>query len=126
MLTIDEISQKFDDEFSFVKNRFVIHDLSIADATNSKEPAALRPGVYVFWSGDRVIKVGRHFINAKKRALEHIRDDTGGTMQQLKDDPAAHLLLFLLQDPKDIHWVAALEVFFELNLNPEVRSRRLG
>jgi hypothetical protein len=26
------------------------------------------------------IKVGRHFMNSRKRALEHIRDNTGGVM----------------------------------------------
>jgi hypothetical protein len=30
------------------------------------------------------------------------------------------------KDKEDIHWVAALEIFFERNLNPEIASDRIG
>ena len=122
-----EIHALFSKEFSALKNLFITFDYSIPDAKSSDEPFVANPGVYVFWHPKRgVIKVGRHLINSRKRALEHIRDDTGGLMKKLSADNSLRLLLFNVKDEQSKHWVAALEIFFEKRLKPEIRSKRLG
>ncbi len=109
------------------RNKFEIYDLSLAETENSQEQHIWKPGVYVFWHPVRgVIKVGRHFTNARKRAFEHLRDNTGGVMTTLKNDEGMRLLLFNVKKSEDKHWVAALEVYFEEQLSPEVKSGRLG
>ncbi len=126
MPTIVAIRQKFAAEFSFLNNEFEFHSLSLTDAQNTKDAGLARPGVYIFWKEGNVIKVGRSFTNAKKRALQHVADNTGGTMGRLKKDVDVRLLLFLARDTKTVHWVAALEVFLEHGLLPAIRSKRLG
>ncbi len=122
-----EVVNLFEKEFSPHRNKFKIYDLSLAEAEILQEPYILKPGVYVFWHPTRgVIKVGRHFTNSRKRALEHLRDNTGGVMTALKGDGETRLLLFNVKEPEDKHWVAALEIYFEEHLLPEIESRRLG
>ena len=110
--------------------------LELDQAKNSNEGEPWRPGVYVFWQENRVIKVGRSLANARKRAFEHFPADTGGEMRLLKNDPDARLLLFLMDEeathyddnrgPDNLHWVIALEDFFEQRLDPLVPSDRRG
>lgn len=92
-----------------------------------------KPGVYVFWkpdgeSGD-VVKVGRHLINSRMRAFQHI------TMKEcydnfdtrtLRNDNDARVLLFNVKDESDKHWVAAVEIFLEEKLLPLVSAKRKG
>lgn len=126
-MDITEIKNLFEKEFVALRNKFVIYDFSLADAENSKEQNISNPGVYVFWHPTRgVIKVGRHLENSRKRAFEHLRDNTGGVMTALRDDEGTRLLLFNVKKSEDKHWVAALEIYFEEQLSPEIRSRRLG
>jgi hypothetical protein len=127
-ISIDKIKQLFSEQFSFVKEKFVIFDqYSIDDARKSKEEYVWHPGVYVFWEPvEGVIKVGRHLTNSRKRALEHITENTGGKMAKLATNTKARLLLFNVKEDKDKHWVAALEIFFEIQLEPEIKSQRLG
>ncbi len=47
-------------------------------------------------------------------------------MTTLKNDEGMRLLLFNVKKSEDKHWVAALEVYFEEQLSPEVKSGRLG
>jgi len=47
-------------------------------------------------------------------------------MTALKGDEGTRLLLFNVKESEDKHWIAALEVFFEEQLSPEVKSGRLG
>ena len=47
-------------------------------------------------------------------------------MTALKGDEETRVLLFNLKESEDKHWVAALEVYFEEQLSPEVKSGRLG
>ncbi|MFC1580074.1 hypothetical protein ACFL4N_04110 [Thermodesulfobacteriota bacterium] len=124
---IEEIKAKFKTEFGPIADKFHFYNFDLMDQKNYQGDFIWKPGVYVFWSPEcSVIKVGRHLTNALKRALEHIRDDTGGEMRSLETDPSARLLLFNVKDTKDKHWVAALEIFFELNLKPKIQSGRLG
>ena len=128
-INIAEIYRFFDDEFIQIKDKFVIYNLSLEEAEYSNEPHIWKSGVYVFWHPERkVIKVGRHLTNSRKRAFEHIKGNvnTGGTMAELKNQKETRLLLFNVIQPKDKHWVAALEIFFEEILNPQIKSGRLG
>ena len=122
--SIKEIRKLFSMEFGFLENRFKFIAVE-AGKWRSTEDEAARPGVYVFWRAGEVIKVGRSFSNARKRAAEHMRDDTGGRMNALKEDKQARLLLYTVE-AAEAHWVAALEVFFEEWLNPSIRSKRKG
>ena len=126
-MDITEVKYLFEKEFGVHRNKFEIYDLPLAEAENSREQHIWKPGVYVFWHPTRgVIKVGRHFTNSRKRAFEHLRDNTGGVMTALRDDQGTRLLLFNVKEAEDKHWVAALEVYFEEQLSPEVKSGRLG
>lgn len=117
----------FEDEFGPIQHKFEIYDMPLAEAEVSQAPHIWKPGVYVFWQPDRsVIKVGRHLTNSRKRAFEHIPANTGGEMAKLKNDREARLLLFNVKEPRDKHWVAALEVFFEEQLLPKIKAGRLG
>ena len=119
------IRRVFAAEFAPLGNKFSATTLRVGEAASSTDPLITRAGVYVFWKSDEVIKVGRHFINVRKRALEHVRDNTGGTMATLATDPDARLLL-LTTKPPNLHWVAAAEIFLETVLNPSIPSKRLG
>ena len=123
----------FEEEFKDLKSKFEIFELSISEAKDCSKPNISHPGVYIFWHPERgAIKVGKHFTNSRKRALEHVQENvnTGGTMALLRNCEDAKVLLFNLIDQKELHWVIALEVFFELKLREknalEIRSGRVG
>ena len=83
--------------------------------------------MYVWYHPEKeVLKVGRHLQNSRKRALEHIQANTGGVMNDYGEDSSTILLLFNVKSTDDIHWVAALEIYFENNIHPEVKAARLG
>ncbi len=127
IITISEIERIFVNEFAYFADKFAIFQLSVQDARKSQAKYVWHPGVYVWWNtNEGVIKVGRHLTNSRKRALEHIRDNTGEIMKDLADDDQTKLLLFNVKKPSDRHWVAALEVFFEIELSPRIKSERLG
>ena len=123
-MKIEEIKQIFQDEFAPVFSKFEIIAFPITQANNFHESTD-RPGVYVYWKEDKVIKVGRHLVNARKRALEHIRDNTGGEMASLRNDLNCWLILFTV-DQNEYHWAATPEMFLEMKLNPKIKSGRLG
>lgn len=125
-MNLDTIKNLFRSEFGGIADKFQIHDLRLIDAPFDKTLGAASPGVYVFMNDLNVIKVGRHLQNSRKRALEHIAANTGSKMASLKNDEAVRLVLFNINNLKDLHWVFALEVYFEQNLQPVVRSARLG
>lgn len=127
MADIDDINKLFKNEFKTQASLFVLFNLSAEEAITSKEAFIWHPGVYVWWHPDRgTIKVGRHLTNSRKRALEHIQDNTGQIMQALGNDSKTRLLLFNVIDPDNKHWVGALEIFFELHLHPLIKSVKLG
>ncbi len=126
-MNIEQLKQLFREEYRSIADKFFVYDFSIQEARDSQAEHVWKPGVYVFWHpSEEVIKVGRHFKNSRKRALEHIRDDTGAAMADLANEPDTRLLLFNVLNPNDRHWVASLEVFFEEHLDPMVKSKRLG
>ncbi|MBA7697001.1 hypothetical protein ES703_105659 [subsurface metagenome] len=124
--TISDIYFIFTTEFSNVADRFIIKQLTFEQAETSYDPDVARGGVYVWWKDDRVYKVGRSLENSRKRALEHIRDNTGEKMAGLKNDPGTRLILFNIKNKGNLHWVIALEDFFEQKLEPVIQVKRRG
>jgi hypothetical protein len=119
----------FQTEFGIIADKFKLIDLQVADLLKSKDEFVWNPGVYVFYKGIDVIKVGRHLVNSRKRAWEHIVDNTQNgdlMMKDLQHDPNARVLLINVKDSNDFHWVAAVEIFLEARLAPLIRSKRLG
>lgn len=131
ILTTVQVKKAFEEEFAEIRHKFEVLELPVSEASTCSEPYVANPGVYIFWHSERgVIKVGRHLTNSRKRALEHIKENTGGTMAELRDDQRAKLMLFNLKDSKSKHWAAALEIFFEVYLSEigalEIKAGRLG
>ena len=123
-MTIDEVKKVFFQEFGPVRDKFEVVDLPVTEAYKQHDLADC-PGVYVYWKDNQIIKVGRHMTNARTRALEHIRDNTGNEMALLKDDPGCRLIFFTV-GKDEYHWTATPEIFLEVKLNPRIRSGRLG
>ena len=124
----DTITEKFYNEFNPIKDKFRIIPLTISEAFNSKNLNVAYPGVYIFWYENKIIKVGRHFINSRKRALEHIRDNTMNEFFQMKTfencSKDCGLVLINCKDKNDYYWVAALEIYLEIVLKPIIKSKR--
>ncbi|MFH0757515.1 MAG: hypothetical protein V2B15_09525 [Bacteroidota bacterium] len=125
--TPEKVIAVFKSEFSPLLSKFEIYSFSISEARISEADYVWKPGCYVFCDKEHgVLKVGRSFSNSRKRALEHIRDDTGGKMKDLENSEGSNLILFNLKLEKDMHWAAAVEVFLENSLDPSIPSKRLG
>jgi hypothetical protein len=126
-MDIHKIKQRFEEEFGALKDLFKCFEIGIDEVKYLDAPCIWHPGVYIWWHPDfGVVKVGRHLTNARKRALEHARDNTGGIMASLGADHRTKILLFNVIDPKKCHWVAALEIYLESILDPPIRSKRSG
>jgi len=105
-------------------------NIPLGEAEENRDISVNSPGIYVYWREDLgVIKVGKHQINSKKRALEHIRDGTNNQqfdMRTLQGDKGARLILFNLSDPTAMHWLSSIEAFIETNTLPIIPSQRRG
>jgi len=125
--SVKRITQLLKQEYGPMSDRINIHDLSIKQATDKTNADIAKPGVYVFWEApNSVIKVGKHFQNCRKRALEHINDNTADEMKSFNEKSSVRLLLFTVESGNDLHLVSGLETFFETRLQPIIRSRRIG
>lgn len=116
----------FKDEFKSLENKFDIIELTGATIRSISDSRIINPGVYVFIKDDEVWRVGRSMKNARWRALQHFQDNTAGKMQKLDGDANATVLLFTIPEPKNEHWILALEKFFEDKLNPDIPPGRNG
>ena len=129
-LSLPEVKEKFSKEFSTLESKFTITELSISDALNNGTEEINKPGIYVYWHpAHGVIKVGKSQSNSKKRALEHIRDNTHNSeinMNELPTDKEAILLLFNIKNSSDLHWLLSLEAFMEWNTSPSIKAGRIG
>lgn len=119
----NEILKKFRSEFGVIADRFNISAITLSE---SNKPSDLtdRPGVYIHHCDEKVVRVGRSLKNARKRALEHIRDNTGGSMSELATNPGANLILLTVSPKTNTHWIAALEIYLEESLAPAFPSKR--
>jgi hypothetical protein len=125
-MTFNDIELLIRNEFGSIAEHFYRNNLSLTEAKDKTNTQINRPGVYILWTGDRVIKVGRHLVNARSRLEGHYRDDTGGKCKALEKDPAARVFLYTLANKDELHWACALEVFLERAVDPLVRSKRTG
>lgn len=130
MLSKEDVIKLFRQEFSNISDRFSVFQLSVNDAKDTKDALVTRPGVYVYWHPNHgVIKSGKSQDNSRKRALQHIRDNTANNeiqMKDLADDENTVIILFNINHDADLHWVLALEAFIEWNTSPKIRSARMG
>lgn len=127
---IEGIYESFYQEFGCLKDKFSIILLSMTEARESQDSKVAMPGVYIIWKENKIIKVGRHLDNSRKRALEHIRVNTKNeiiemaTLENCRED--CGIVLINCQDRIDYHWVAAIEIYMENILDPIIRSKRAG
>jgi hypothetical protein len=109
---------------------FKTFELGVEEARNSKNNNESMAGVYVYWHPEHeVLKTGKSQANSRKRALEHIPDNTSHKniqMAVLGKDENTKLLLFNIKNNSDLHWVLALEAFMEWNASPKIKSARMG
>jgi len=126
-ITIEEIQRLFTQEFISLLEKFSVLVLAADEVGKSNKEYIWHPGVYVWWHPEiGALKVGRHFTNSRKRALEHVNDNTGEKLRDYGGKPDTKLTLFNVENPDDYHWVAAVEVYLEKNTSPLVRSKRQG
>ncbi len=132
---IAEIIEVFRNEFQSVLNKFVIIQVlrgklfTSKNIVEAKDNLIWHPGVYVFYGNERVWKVGRHLTNSRKRANQHIIDNTCTEKYRIKDLEKitdAELILFNIIKQEDYHWVAAVEIYLEEKLKPLIPSKRTG
>ena len=125
-----QIRDIFNNEFLEIGKKFNIIELKIRDALENGNNDVNQPGVYVYWHpAHGVIKVGKSQSNSKKRALEHISDNTKNlkiSISEIAKDQQTMLLLFNIIDSKDLHWTLSLEAFMEWNIEPIIKSARMG
>lgn len=103
------------------KGNFTEDKLKIATHIHEDKDIIWHPGVYLFYGNKMPYRVGRHLTNARKRTIEHIKDNTGEAIHELNQYDDSKLLLFNLIDPDDYHFAAALEIFLENKLKRYLR-----
>lgn len=63
----ESICTEVSKEFGPIYEQFRAINVTLDKARAADEEFIWHPGVYVFWNSSEVIKVGRHFTNARKR-----------------------------------------------------------
>ena len=130
ILALSEVRDMFSNEFSTLKLKFNLFELSIDNAQKNRDKEVNNPGVYVYWHpAHGVIKVGKSQSNSKKRALEHIGDNTHNSeinMNMLPEDKETKILLFNINNDSDLHWILSLEAFMEWHTSPAIKAGRIG
>lgn len=124
----EKIIEIFKSEFEFIENKFIIIEEKINNLKASQKEFIYNPGVYIFIDNNLVIKVGRHFTNSRKRALEHIKANTMNELFEMKNLIHSHnskVLLINLKDKQEFHWIAAIEIYLEQKLKPLIKTKRL-
>jgi hypothetical protein len=137
----EEILSLFENEFGFLREKFEIMDLLANGSPFDyktieylKLPSedyniVWHPGVYVFIGNNKVYRVGVSMRNSRSRVMEHIAGQTSQgnhcilDIDQFEDKS---ILLFNVKNREDGHWLLSLETYFEKNLNPLIRAKRIG
>jgi len=119
-----EFGQSVVDRFS------VCEEFTLDQVRNDRKSKKKQPGVYIWLDHGVPLKVGRDFVDARKRALEHYRDNTGGIRERITPDTR---ILLMLTDQSNLHWIAAIEVFLEIRFREEnefqgkfIPAKRIG
>lgn len=117
----------FEEEFEIIAHKFVIIEEFLSSLKISNKNYISNPGIYVFLNKESVIKVGRSLSNSRKRALTHISANTNIDSFNMIDMPSdinSKVLLFIVRNNEDYHWVAAIEIYLEKSLNPLIKTKR--
>lgn len=128
-ISILEIEEHVKNEFKNLFNEFEIHEYKIKTAEKKGDPKIERPGVYIYWKDQHVIKVGKSNDNARKRACQHLTDNTKSQdgsieMKDLANDLNAKILFYILKNTNKIHWLIALEDYLEHSMDIKIKSLR--
>jgi len=101
-----------------------LHRITLTKQINDNEISM--PGVYVFWNNGEVLRVGRSLTNTRKRAMDYYDKSVQFRNELLKDNKNLRLMLLNVKTKKLLHWAAALEIYFEDNLNPKIKAKHRG
>lgn len=136
-----QLVQAFKREFSFLEKRFEIMDLlgnsspMDWDTLNTLRLPTFdynivwHPGVYVFIGNNLIYRVGVSMNNSRARVMSHMRDWTtkdGYCIWDIDKFDDKSILLFNVKNPKDRHWLLALEAYIEINFKPLIKAGRIG
>ena len=131
----------FEQEFSFVKDKFELIDLLANNSPMDYEiieylklPSdnyniVWHPGVYLFIGNDSLYRVGVSMRNSRARVMEHLDACTKNDNHCIWDIDKFEdrsILLFNVKDKSDRHWLLALEAYFETKFNPLIKAGRIG
>ncbi|MCW5518152.1 hypothetical protein [Muriicola sp. Z0-33] len=127
-MNTEKIIEIFKSEFEFIENKFIIIEEKINKLNDSQKEFIYNPGVYILIDNNLVIKVGRHFTNSRKRALEHIKANTKNELFEMKNlihSNNSKAILINLKDKNEFHWIASVEIYLEQKLSPLIKTKRL-
>lgn len=137
----ERVLNEFFLEFGPIKDQFEVIDLlgnnspmdyeviKYLKLPSEENNIVWHPGVYVFLGNNQVYRVGVSVRNSRARVMQHIKVSTqknGFSIKDINNYPDKSILLFNIKDPKDIHWLLALELFFERKLDPKIKAGRMG
>lgn len=131
MNVLNDIKNYFNKEFFHLNEKFEFNELKIStNKTDEKYKKATKPGVYIICCENEILKVGRHFENAVKRAFEHFRDNTGddktGRINDIIENKETNIYIINSKIKENNFWLASLELYLESVLNPKIKSKRNG
>lgn len=119
------IEGTFNNQFLFLKNKFVLNQLNILqNPIHQNYEFVTNAGVYIICFENEVYKVGRHLTNARKRAFEHFGVTKG--LEECVKNPKTEIYIYNVKDNTDNFWCSSLEIYLERELNPRVKSKRIG
>jgi len=129
MSCIEEIIAIAEKEFENKFQLFKKYTFSVSKAQKKGIKEIEKPGVYVYCKAGKIIKIGKSNSNARKRANEHIVENTTSKdgkleMKYLLSDNEAIILFLIVEDDSKIHWIIALEDYLEHNFKAKIPSIR--
>lgn len=126
MNVLNAIKSCLDDEFLHLKDKFELNEMEKSvNKTDDKYKIATKPGVYIICCENEILKVGRHFENAAKRAFEHFRDNTSSINEKI-ENKTTMIYIYNSKNIEDDFWLASLELYLENKLKPKIKSKRNG
>ena len=115
-----------DEEFLHLKDKFELNEMEKSvNKTDEKYKIATKPGIYIISCDNEILKVGRHFENAAKRAFEHFRDNTG-FINEKTENKTTMIYIYNLKNRENDFWLPSLELYLEKKLEPKIKSKRNG
>lgn len=136
-----QIIQAFDEEFHFIKERFVVIDLLANNSPmehraisklvypSEKNNVIWHPGVYCFIGNNQLYRVGVSVNNSRHRVMQHLANHTSKNGYGIWDIEPFHdraILLFNVKKIEDRYWLLALEAYLEAKFKPLMRAGRIG